>query len=164
MESIVHHPNQDGWIGKDSCHLRGRRKSKKPRENKEVNFVPDDSAPVTSHWNHSSTFDGRLFLSRMKLENGSPADYGAIGILIVLLGLCFMALYFCYFHFQWFHFHVTHAYARIGHVEAQHLMGDKYLHGQGIDKDEVISLFVQIKGLLLYCKKLKSHVNTLGPR
>ncbi len=150
-ERLFVHDDQDGSLEtKESCHLRGRKKQRK----EEVRFVPRHSSPVTSHWNHSSTFDGRLFLSRL-IKNGSPADYGCIGILIVLLGLCLVALYFCYFHFQWFHFHVTHAYAHIGHIEAQHLMGDKYLHGQGIDKDEVIIQKSPSFSLLSLCAKAK---------
>ena len=159
-ERLIVHQDQDGSLEtKESCHLRGRQRHQQKQPKEEVRFVPRrHSTPVTSHWNHSSTFDGRLFLSRL-IKNGSPADYGCIGILIVLLGLCLVALYFCYFHFQWFHFHVTHAYAHIGHIEAQHLLGDKYLHGQGIDKDEVI--IQKVSPLLSPCvQKLKSYVNT----
>lgn len=89
------------------------------------------------------TFDGQVFLSK------TTKDYlslGLIGLQIGGLCLCAMALYFCYFHFHLFHYHVTAFYARLGHADAQHLMGDKLLHGKGVDKDEV--------GNVALCKRM----------
>ena len=100
--------------------------------------------PDSGNWNHSMTFDGQVFMSKLRgraealLLNGNW-DYFLVGLQILGLFLCTIALYFCYFHFQLFHYHVTGFYARLGHADAQHLMGDKLLHGKGIDKDEVYS-------------------------
>ena len=101
-------------------------------------FIP---CPVDLRsWNHSMTFDGRVFLSKMRtaalILNGNW-DYFLIGVQVLGLFLCTIALYFCYFHFQLFHYHVTGVYARLGHADAQHLLGDKLLHGKGVEKDEV---------------------------
>jgi len=35
---------------------------------------------------------------------------------------------------------VTGIYAKFGHVHAQHLMGDKYLHGKGVKMDEILAM------------------------
>jgi len=40
---------------------------------------------------------------------------------------------------------VTGIYAKFGHVHAQHLMGDKYLHGKGVKMDEVNSSYTTKK-------------------
>ena len=133
-ERLIVHQDQDGSASEAEAAVACRQRRKGTAA-----FVTH-STPVTSTWNHSSTFDGRLFLSRLqKGQYGSPIDLACIGALSILLGLSLLSLYLCYFHFPWFHFHVTHAYAHIGHVEAQHLLGDKFLHGNGVDKDEVIS-------------------------
>ena len=92
------------------------------------------------------TFDGQVFLSKLRGRAEAVAagaalngnwDYFLVGLQILGLFLCTIAFYFCYFHFQLFHYHVTGFYARLGHADAQHLMGDKLLHGKGVEKDEV---------------------------
>ena len=136
-ERLIVHQDQDGSASEaaEATACRQRRKGTAA-----ASAFVTHSPPVTSRWNHSTFFDGRLFLSRLKASQyGSPYDLACIGVLSILLAISLIALYLCYFHFAWFHFHVTHAYARIGHVEAQHLMGDKFLHGNGVDKDEVIT-------------------------
>ena len=82
------------------------------------------------------TFDGREFLSKKKIE-AEAEDRLLLTALSIGLALCLTALYACYFHFDLFHYHVTSVYAGLGHPEAQHLLGDKLLHGKGVDKDEV---------------------------
>ncbi|XP_043239179.1 uncharacterized protein NMB1327-like [Amphibalanus amphitrite] len=54
---------------------------------------------------------------------------------VVALAFVVSLGYWCYYHFDHFHFHVTRAYAHIGHTEAQHLIGQRYLHGRGVEKD-----------------------------
>jgi hypothetical protein len=87
----------------------------------------------SSSWNHAMTFDGKLFLSRIKRN----PDYVCIGLEVFGIVIACIALYICYFHFDLFHYHVSTVYAQLGHPHAQHLVGDKLLHGKGVDKDEV---------------------------
>ncbi|XP_046315180.1 sel1-repeat-containing protein YbeT-like isoform X2 [Marmota monax] len=37
---------------------------------------------------------------------------------------------------QSFHFHVAHFYAHLGYPSAQHIVGQRYLKGAGVVKDE----------------------------
>lgn len=48
---------------------------------------------------------------------------------VVIVGAVAAALY-CYYYFEHVHFHVTHGYAHLGYSEAQHQVGQRYLHGQ----------------------------------
>ena len=56
----------------------------------------------------------------------------AIGIVVALV-----SLYICYFHFDTFHYNLCSFYARIGHAEAQHVVGERLLHGMGVEKNPV---------------------------
>jgi TPR repeat protein len=40
-----------------------------------------------------------------------------------------------YYHAELFHFHVTKFYAHMGHPHAQHVTGQKYLHGKGVERN-----------------------------
>lgn len=126
-ERLIVHPDQDG------CREWSLRQRKSPNVHK--GSIVTGGSFSYEEWNHSMTFDGRVFLSKYY------AEYKGLGFLIGLqilgLFLCATALYFCYFHFQLFHYHVTGLYAGLGHADAQHLMGDKFLHGKGVAKDEV---------------------------
>ena len=94
------------------------------------------------------------FLGRMAKFSGNVHSYhmwiavNVTGIVIVLL-----ALYVCYFHFDVFHYQLCNVYAKLGHAEAQHLMGERLLHGKGVEKDQVNSAIVYFlchkKGLKL---------------
>uniref|UniRef100_A0A672U2Q0 Sel1 repeat family protein n=1 Tax=Strigops habroptila TaxID=2489341 RepID=A0A672U2Q0_STRHB len=39
-----------------------------------------------------------------------------------------------------FHFHVAHVYARLGYPNAQHILGQRYLQGAGVEKNEVMAM------------------------
>ncbi|KFO96425.1 hypothetical protein N300_02243, partial [Calypte anna] len=39
-----------------------------------------------------------------------------------------------------FHFHVAHLYARLGYPSAQHLLGQRYLQGAGVEKNEAMAM------------------------
>ena len=45
--------------------------------------------------------------------------------------MIFTALFalYAYFYFDHLHFHVTHGYAHLGFPQAQHQVGQRYLHG-----------------------------------
>jgi len=50
------------------------------------------------------------------------------GQVIAILGAVSLA-YYTYYYFDNFHYHVTHGYAHLGFPEAQHIVGQKLLHG-----------------------------------
>ncbi|XP_067837621.1 secretory immunoglobulin A-binding protein EsiB-like [Heptranchias perlo] len=56
----------------------------------------------------------------------------------VLLALCFLLYLFLYS--QRFNLHVTHAYAHLGYAAAQHIIGKRYLEGDGVPKDEATAM------------------------
>ena len=120
-------------VRRDESARQRRQRGSRPQEAFVTEAAADDHA--SSSWNHSMTFDGRLFLSKI----GHPPSTDRLLLTALGLGLaiCLVALYACYFHFDLFHYHVTSVYAGLGHPEAQHLLGDKLLHGKGVDKDEV---------------------------
>lgn len=106
--------------------------------------------PEDSEFNELLPYGGQVYLGRTK----KPEGWMCIAFLVVCLFACLVLLYFCYFHFHWFHFHVTHAYAQLGHVHAQHVVGERLLHGKGVPKDQVIELQFSMCAILFsgkYC-------------
>ncbi|XP_060103326.1 sel1-repeat-containing protein YbeT-like [Heteronotia binoei] len=55
--------------------------------------------------------------------------------LLTIFGAVFILLYIllCY---ENFHFHVAHMYAHLGYPNAQHIVGQRYLKGAGVQKNE----------------------------
>ncbi|KAH0615874.1 hypothetical protein JD844_026470 [Phrynosoma platyrhinos] len=55
--------------------------------------------------------------------------------LLTIIGSILLLLYImlCY---ENFHFHVTHMYAHLGYPNAQHIVGQRYLKGAGVEKNE----------------------------
>ncbi|KAF7252259.1 Sel1-repeat-containing protein YbeT [Varanus komodoensis] len=55
--------------------------------------------------------------------------------LLAITGSIFLLLYImvCY---ENFHFHVVHMYAHLGYPNAQHIVGQRYLKGAGVEKNE----------------------------
>lgn len=53
---------------------------------------------------------------------------------MALIGTIIFALY-AYYYFDHLHFHVTHGYAHLGYSAAQHQVGQRYLHGKGVEKN-----------------------------
>lgn len=47
---------------------------------------------------------------------------------MVVIGTLMFALY-AYYYFDHLHFHVTYAYGWLGYPQAQHQVGQRYLHG-----------------------------------
>merc|ERR1712126_151803 len=70
-------------------------------------------------------------------EKDTPSKlYYIIGGELFLLFVTCVLLFWCYHHPSWFHFQVTRAAANLGHLEAQHLVGQKLLHGHGVQVNE----------------------------
>lgn len=68
-----------------------------------------------------------------------------LAFLCVCLCACLFLLYACWFHFDAFHFRLSHVYASLGHVHAQHIVGERYLYGKGVERDEVTLTKLQCK-------------------
>jgi hypothetical protein len=58
---------------------------------------------------------------------------------VLSLGIvaCVVLGCYVYFSFHEFHYNLSRAYASIGHAKAQHIVGERLLHGVGVQKDEV---------------------------
>ena len=82
------------------------------------------------------------FLGRVAKFSGNIRSY-QIWIALNVIGIitCLTALYICYFHFDYFHYRLCSVYANLGHSDAQHLMGERLLHGKGVQKDQVMNIF-----------------------
>ncbi|XP_025060048.1 uncharacterized protein LOC112550297 [Alligator sinensis] len=59
--------------------------------------------------------------------------------LLAMIGAVFLLLYIfvCY---ENFHFHVAHMYAQLGYRNAQHIVGQRYLQGAGVEKNEDMAM------------------------
>ena len=78
------------------------------------------------------------FLGRVAKSTRNIRSY-QIWILVNSIGIIFtlVALYMCYFHFDFFHYRLCTVYASLGHADAQHIVGERLLHGRGVEKDQV---------------------------
>lgn len=78
------------------------------------------------------------FLGRIAKFSESLRCYQIwIGLNIIGIVIALIALYTCYFHFDYFHYRLSSIYANLGHAEAQHIIGERLLHGRGIEKNPV---------------------------
>ena len=92
----------------------------------------------------------QYFLGRIAKVSGNIHSYHmwiALNVAGILTAL--VSLYVCYFHFDIFHYNLCHLYARFGHADAQHIVGERLLHGRGVDKNPVniYCSIVQLNGL-----------------
>ncbi|KFW03321.1 hypothetical protein N326_10517, partial [Eurypyga helias] len=56
---------------------------------------------------------------------------------VITAGLFLLYIPLCY---EKFHFHVAHVYARLGYPNAQHILGQRYLQGAGVEKNEDMAM------------------------
>ncbi|CAN8208978.1 unnamed protein product [Coccothraustes coccothraustes] len=56
---------------------------------------------------------------------------------VITAGLLLLYILLCY---EDFHFHVAHVYARLGYPNAQHILGQRYLQGAGVEKNEDMAM------------------------
>ncbi|XP_049741593.1 secretory immunoglobulin A-binding protein EsiB-like isoform X2 [Elephas maximus indicus] len=59
--------------------------------------------------------------------------------LLIIMGTTVSLLYI-WLYSQSFHFHVAHLYACFGYSSAQHIVGQRYLKGAGVMKDEEMAM------------------------
>ncbi|XP_068869259.1 uncharacterized protein [Aphelocoma coerulescens] len=66
---------------------------------------------------------------------------------VITAGLLLLYIPLCY---EDFHFHVAHVYARLGYPNAQHILGQRYLQGAGVEKNEDMAMhwFRKVEKLL----------------
>uniref|UniRef100_A0A8C3QRU6 Uncharacterized protein n=1 Tax=Cyanoderma ruficeps TaxID=181631 RepID=A0A8C3QRU6_9PASS len=56
---------------------------------------------------------------------------------VITAGLLLLYILLCY---EDFHFHVAHVYAHLGYPNAQHILGQRYLQGAGVEKNEDMAM------------------------
>lgn len=97
-------------------------------------LLPEGS-PVGSRLNGPSLeelpYSGRVYMARKKKPD--PLYIRVLEVFAVLATVAF-GLY-CYFYFENVHFHITHGYAHLGYAAAQHQVGQRFLHGSGVEKN-----------------------------
>ncbi|KAI6070011.1 Secretory immunoglobulin A-binding protein EsiB-like protein [Aix galericulata] len=81
-------------------------------------------------WGEALAAAGRQLLSLL-----TPPLLQLLAVAAAALLLLYMAL--CY---QGFHFRVAQAYARLGYPHAQHIVGQRYLQGAGVEKSEDLAM------------------------
>ncbi|KAK1151988.1 secretory immunoglobulin A-binding protein EsiB-like [Acipenser oxyrinchus oxyrinchus] len=79
---------------------------------------------------YSSDSNPRSKKMRIKQQTTYWSKYEILAVLLSLLSLLYICL-----HSHSFHLHVTRLYAGLGHPTAQHLLGQRYLTGEGVEKD-----------------------------
>ncbi|KAK2192254.1 hypothetical protein NP493_36g06019 [Ridgeia piscesae] len=106
------------------------RSSKKDDDNKEQETLK------YKDWDPNLPYGGKVYLARRKKPE--PL-WIRVTEAVVVIGTLSFALY-CYFYFDNVHFHITHGYAKLGYAPAQHQVGQRYLHGAGVEKDHHIAM------------------------
>jgi len=73
--------------------------------------------------------------AKIKLARKAHKDPLYVRVLEVLMVIfTLLGGAYCWFYFDNVHFHVTHAYAHMGYDVAQHQIGQRYLHGKGVER------------------------------
>ncbi|KAL4234955.1 hypothetical protein ACF0H5_006597 [Mactra antiquata] len=89
-----------------------------------------------SDWNPELPYGGKVHLARKKKDD--PFHVRAIEA----FALCatFVFAFYAYYYYDNLHFHVTHAYAHLGYPSAQHQVGQRYLHGKGVEEHKEMAM------------------------
>ncbi|XP_071487896.1 uncharacterized protein [Diadema antillarum] len=98
-------------------------------EEEEKYAFTDESGPEEDT---SLPFKGKVYLARRKKPDTWLTTI--IEILVVIFVAWF--IYFSYYHMDKLQFHVTHFYAHLGQPHAAHMVGQRYLWGEGTHTDE----------------------------
>uniref|UniRef100_K1PI67 Death ligand signal enhancer n=1 Tax=Magallana gigas TaxID=29159 RepID=K1PI67_MAGGI len=96
-------------------------------------LIPDSEAP--SDWDSDLPYGGKVYLARKKKPDPTYWHnvFGCFVQAVVLISTLSFALY-AYYYFDHLHFNVTYAYAWLGYPSANHQIGQRYLHGKGVEK------------------------------
>ncbi|KAH9499792.1 hypothetical protein Btru_077837 [Bulinus truncatus] len=94
-------------------------------------LIQPDEEEAGSNWDP----DSLPLKSKLRLARKAKEDPMYIYVLeILMIFLTIAAALYCWFYFDNVHFHVSHAYAHLGYDVAQHHVGQRFLHGKGVDK------------------------------
>ena len=85
-------------------------------------------------WSNLLDFQSNYYIAKIRQnETKLWLGFEIFGLIVtVALFIC------CYFYFESFHYYLCRIYAHFGHADAQHKLGEKFLYGKGVDKDEVL--------------------------
>ena len=87
-------------------------------------------------WGKLLDFKGKQYLGRIRKQYGDMGLW--LGVELACLALALGLLFFCYFRFEAFHYWVCRVYALFGYTEAEHKLGEKFLYGKYVEKNEVV--------------------------
>ncbi|KAL7644780.1 UNVERIFIED_CONTAM: hypothetical protein RMT77_004593 [Armadillidium vulgare] len=107
-----------------SCKKPFLPEEKKEEDKEEERYEPTD-------WDDSLPYGGKVYLARKKKPLSLFCNLFLASIVVGTLAF----LYYGWYYTEHLHYHVTKLYAKMGHREAQSLIGHKLLHGKGVDKD-----------------------------
>jgi len=77
-------------------------------------------------------YGGRVFLAHKPRKD----SWICIALQVLLVIAVFALAFYAYFYFEHMHVNVLKFYANLGYDTAQHELGNRYLHGVGVDKHE----------------------------
>lgn len=101
-----------------------RQRSRRPNS--------DRWQPQDGDWNPDLPYGGKVYLARKK----KPDPWWVLALEVIAISGAVGLAYYSYFYFENLHYHVTHGYAHLGYSVAQHLVGEKLLNGQGVEKNQ----------------------------
>lgn len=111
----------------------------RPRRNK-IPYVPNPGTRerrkdipryVPTDWDDSLPYGGKVYLARKK----KPDTWLCFGIQVFLVIFAFGMMYYAWYHTDHMHFHATKLYGHLGHMQAQAMTAEKYLHGKGVERN-----------------------------
>ncbi len=59
---------------------------------------------------------------------------------LFLVAAALVLAWYGFFYLDHLHFHVAHGYARLGYPAAQHVVGQRYSSGLGVDQDHDMAM------------------------
>jgi TPR repeat protein len=99
--------------------------------NNKNNFNDDDD-DENEYFDERLPYGGKVYLARQK----KPDSWLCIGLQVLLVAFVFIMIYYSYYHFDHMHTSIIKGYAHLGYDTAQHELGNRYLHGVGVEKHE----------------------------
>uniref|UniRef100_A0A6A7G815 ERAD-associated E3 ubiquitin-protein ligase component HRD3A-like n=1 Tax=Hirondellea gigas TaxID=1518452 RepID=A0A6A7G815_9CRUS len=92
-------------------------------------YVPED-------WDNSLPYGGKVYLARKK----KPDTWLCIALQVVLVGLAVGLVYYAWYHTDHMHFNTIKLYGHYGHMQAQAITAEKYLHGKGVERNHSMAM------------------------
>ena len=132
---------EDELLNDANTHLpemlvKRRRVKKRPdtESQKRPQIFTAEDGEDDFKWGELMTFGDKNYLAKIrKQETKLWLGFEICGLVVAVA-----ALIYCYFFFDHFHFNICKIYGHLGHVDAQHKVGERLLYGKGVEKDEVM--------------------------